>query len=272
MTFVEPVSSSLVFGQLKKIYAHPRFLESEILRRFLTYIVKEMLANKSERIKEYSIAIEVLNKPVNFNPKINGVVRVHARRLRDALQIYYEDFGKYDACIISIPKGRYIPLIQTANHLQVVKNGDFVPLPNQNISKRISIELMPFKTLDIDNLKLIFADHIRLALITELAINSNFHVIYNPGIRQNYRSIKNAVFEPDFIVTGTANFSSKKFRIIIQLTDASTKNKIWTEGFNFKYDITENYKKTSTIRSCIQFCLQKQAGVFMENQFKLAIN
>ena len=50
-------------------------------------------AGRSNTIKEYTIAVNVLNKPVSFKPQHDAIVRIHAGRLRRALNYYYKEPG-----------------------------------------------------------------------------------------------------------------------------------------------------------------------------------
>lgn len=104
-----PVNNDLVYRALEKINAHPLFSGSAILRRFLFYVVNETLAGNARQIKEYTIALHVLNKPINFDVQKDGIVRIHACRLRKTLENYYRTAGSEDGVFILIPKGRYIP-------------------------------------------------------------------------------------------------------------------------------------------------------------------
>src|SRR6516164_8016684 len=105
----ELVSEELIHEQLQKIFDCSVFSVSEILRRFLTYITNETLAGRSNTIKEYTIAINVLNKPNSFKPQQDAIVRIHAGRLRRALHHYYKVSDKDDKIEISVPKGSYVP-------------------------------------------------------------------------------------------------------------------------------------------------------------------
>ena len=82
-------TEDLIHEQLQKIFDCSVFSVSDILRRFLTYITNETLAGRSNTIKEYTIAISVLNKPASFKPQQDAIVRIHAGRLRRALHYYY---------------------------------------------------------------------------------------------------------------------------------------------------------------------------------------
>src|SRR5450631_3694096 len=104
-------TEELVLNQLKKIFLCPAFSVSDILRRFLTYITEETLAGRSNTIKEYTIAVNVLNKPISFKPQHDAIVRIHAGRLRRALNYYYKESGLNDEIEISVPKGSYVPVM-----------------------------------------------------------------------------------------------------------------------------------------------------------------
>jgi len=54
------------------------FLKSERLKRFLSYTVERLLANDTDTLKEYAIALEVFDRSAAYNPKIDAVVRVEA--------------------------------------------------------------------------------------------------------------------------------------------------------------------------------------------------
>src|SRR5258708_5615429 len=51
--------------------------------------------------------MDVFDRPADFDPKTDPVVRVEARQLRFRLAAYYPDRGHRDEVVISIPKGGY---------------------------------------------------------------------------------------------------------------------------------------------------------------------
>src|SRR6516164_238538 len=104
-----PYSDALINEQLQRIFTNPSFSVSDILKRFLHYIVQQTVAGGSNIIKEYTIGVNVLNKPTDFRPQHDAIVRIHAGRLRRALYKYYEEAGVDDQIEISIPKGSYVP-------------------------------------------------------------------------------------------------------------------------------------------------------------------
>ena len=102
-------SKEEIHQQLQKIIADPSFTVSEILQKFLLFVSHETLEGRSNQLKEYTIALKVLNKPLHFNPSQDAIVRIHACRLRRALDRYYRVTGADDPIYVSIPKGSYIP-------------------------------------------------------------------------------------------------------------------------------------------------------------------
>lgn len=76
---------------------------------FLEYTVRQTLDNQHSRLKEYSIAVEVFERPVDFDPRLDSIVRVEARRLRATVEHYYSTEGREDELIIRYRRGNYIP-------------------------------------------------------------------------------------------------------------------------------------------------------------------
>jgi len=106
-------SKGEILHQLQRIFADQTFAVSDILKRFLSFIVEETLEGRSNQIKEYTIGVNVLNKPQSFNPSQDAIVRIHAGRLRRALHYYYKGAGASDTIRIEMPKGSYLPYFMT---------------------------------------------------------------------------------------------------------------------------------------------------------------
>lgn len=98
--------------QVDRILTSDAFAQSQRRRRFLSYIVTEMLAGNGERLKSYTVAIEVFDREKSFDSAANPLVRIEAGRLRDKLRAYYAHEGAYDPIRIDLPKGSYAPLIE----------------------------------------------------------------------------------------------------------------------------------------------------------------
>ncbi len=79
------------------------------LSAFLRFIVERSLAGEGARIKGYTIGVEALGREPSFDPQIDPIVRVEARRLRQRLARYYACEGFDDPVLIELPNGCYVP-------------------------------------------------------------------------------------------------------------------------------------------------------------------
>lgn len=99
-----------VLAQAQKIVASRCFAAAGRLQHFLQFVVERTLKGEAAEVKEYCIGVHVFGRPPHtYNPAIDPIVRVQARRLRDKLQRYYETEGRRDDVILEIPLGSYIP-------------------------------------------------------------------------------------------------------------------------------------------------------------------
>ncbi len=105
-----PIEECDARAAVEALLADAEFRASDRHRRFLRYIVDEFFAGRSDRVKAYTIAIDVFGRPASFNPASDPIVRVEAARLRAALAQYYEGAGERAQLRIDLEKGNYIPL------------------------------------------------------------------------------------------------------------------------------------------------------------------
>ncbi len=106
------IAPEVVRNHLRQVLAHGEFTDSPQLAAFLTYVVERKLEGAEQRIKAYAIATEALGRPTSFDAQNDPIVRVQAKRLRQALQLYYSDPHADDALRITMPVGGYVPEIK----------------------------------------------------------------------------------------------------------------------------------------------------------------
>src|SRR5271170_5776908 len=89
-------------------------LESGILKRapnlqhFLEFVAAEYFSGTADQVKEYSIAVQALHRPEQFDPKSDTIVRVTAHALRKKLEQYYSTEGANHEIQIPLPAGKYV--------------------------------------------------------------------------------------------------------------------------------------------------------------------
>ena len=106
----EPDGRALaVREELRRIVSSAEFADAGRLVRFLTFAVEEALAGRGGMLKESVIGVEVFGRAAGYDPKVDPIVRVQARRLRAKLEAWYQAGGQSSAIRISLPKGGYAP-------------------------------------------------------------------------------------------------------------------------------------------------------------------
>ena len=98
-----------VRAQVQRMTASDVFAASPQLSAFLLFVVEAVLRGQGERLKGYTIGVEVLRRDATFDPQIDPIVRVEATRLRRAIERYYAGAGLDDAIVIELPRGGYVP-------------------------------------------------------------------------------------------------------------------------------------------------------------------
>jgi len=106
---VEPISADAVLPALEKILASPGFASAGRLSRFLRFAVEEHLNGQTDKLKESFLGVELFGRKPSYDPRIDGVVRTEAVKLRARLKQYYDSDGREDELIIDMPKGGYVP-------------------------------------------------------------------------------------------------------------------------------------------------------------------
>ena len=94
--------------QLERILRSDIFQKSPQLSRFLRYCVEQTLLEHQNALKEQILGTEVFHRDA-FDPRLDPIVRVEARRLRAKLDEYYATEGAGDSTIISFQRGDYVP-------------------------------------------------------------------------------------------------------------------------------------------------------------------
>jgi CheY-like chemotaxis protein len=85
------------------------FRQSPRLSRLLIFTIEQALDGAEQRLKEYSIALEVFGKPESFDPRLDSAVRVAARQLRAKIDTYYLTDGAQDPVLVRYRPGEYMP-------------------------------------------------------------------------------------------------------------------------------------------------------------------
>src|SRR6202023_2787540 len=93
----------------RELLAGGMFASSPKLSRFLEFTVERTLAGEGDALKEYRLGVEIYGRPPTYDPRIDPIIRVEARRLRAKLCQFYEATEAQAPVEIEYPKGSYVP-------------------------------------------------------------------------------------------------------------------------------------------------------------------
>ncbi|MIL10002.1 hypothetical protein BZU93_29525, partial [Salmonella enterica subsp. enterica] len=105
----QTISPPSIREALETVLSSATFARSDRARALLRYLVDRQLEGQADRLKGFSIAVDVFGKDADYDPATDAIVRVQAGRLRELLDQYYATEGSADAVRISIPRGSYAP-------------------------------------------------------------------------------------------------------------------------------------------------------------------
>jgi adenylate cyclase len=233
---------------LERILASSCFVQSDRQQRFLEFIVTEALAGRTDRLKGYTIAIEVFDRDVNFDPAVDAIVRVEAARLRAKLREYYDREGRADPVRFELPKGAYaIRMEWRAPETTLspkeppevrTKRGEETNSSHlRPIEDRPSLAVLPFANMSSIAEQEYFADGITDGLITELSrlpglfvISRHSSFVYK-GVSKRAEQI-GAELGIRYLLEGSVQRAADRVRITVQLIDTASGAHLWAERYD----------------------------------------
>jgi TolB-like protein/Tfp pilus assembly protein PilF len=231
-------------AQVNRILASALFVHSKRQCRFLKYIVDQMIEGNTDRLKGYTIGIEVFDRDVSFDPNIDSIVRVEAGRLRSKLREYYHTDGKDDSLLIEIPKGKYSLIIRHR------ESNDEITVPSKPVSDvalndenypKSSIAVLPLRTLSDDIQQDYFSDGMTDAIILALAGEKSLKVISLTSVmrfKNTETPLKQIAKELNVshIIEGTVLKEGNNIRITCQLINSETDFHVWGDKYEREID------------------------------------
>jgi tetratricopeptide (TPR) repeat protein len=227
-TVLNGVPAAEIRTQLDLILRSRAFIQSHRIRRFLQFVVEESLLGQPHRLKEYLIGLEVFDRREAFDPRVDSIVRVEARRLRYKLDEYYRIEGREDSVRIVLRKGSYVPIFEYRN------NGSGASL----IAPRRSVEISPFSIINATPDTTAAAEEIQRRLTHVLIKEGYFQVVARlqpdpaPGEASPVWHGAPALHSSnpaDYVVEGRIEFHDDGFRLLLQLLQSADRAYIWSE-------------------------------------------
>jgi hypothetical protein len=95
-----------------RIIASSTFAKCERLSSLLAYVCDLTLTGRVKELNEQKIGEAVFGRPRNYDSSIDGIVRTQASRLRQRLELYFNEEGLDEPVRIVIPRGGYVPVFE----------------------------------------------------------------------------------------------------------------------------------------------------------------
>jgi TolB-like protein/Tfp pilus assembly protein PilF len=214
-------SEKAIRQQLERILSSATFQQVERLKRFISFIVTEAAAGRSDELKEYVVGVQVFGKEPSFDPRTDPIVRVQARRLRARISRYYHDEGQQDELIIELPKGGYAPVFKRREGRLAARASLTTALASRN-----TVAVVPF------------SDHSENGDLEYFCAGLTQELIYRLTRLKGLRVIAVEADEPDarygagMALRGSVRRSNDTVRVTTHLMDAATGSYLWSESIN----------------------------------------
>jgi tetratricopeptide (TPR) repeat protein len=219
------VPAAEIRSQLDLILRSRAFIQSHRIRRFLQFVVEESLLGQPHRLKEYLIGLEVFDRREAFDPRVDSIVRVEARRLRYKLEEYYRTEGREDGIRIVLRKGSYVPIFEYRSATNGVS-----PL-----SPRRSLEIGLFSLINATSETGAAAEEIQRRLAHVLIKEGCFQVLVVKSQTPASDTASSGITTPapsstaDYLIEGSMEMQEDGFRLLLQLQQGVDGSYIWSE-------------------------------------------
>jgi TolB-like protein len=211
-------------------------------------------------VKEYTVGVEAFGRPADYDPKIDPIVRVQARRLRAKLDEYYATEGATDTVRITLPKGGYVPVFEARptvakpnpprrrgtlalviGAIMVITGIIGVATRDSAGADAQSIAVLPLRNIADDQSRQFVADKATEALITSLAQMNSLRVASGTttrrvsGMHDSLPEMAKAL-KVRWIVEGAVGQERGRLLIKMRVVDATSDRKIWADALTCTQD------------------------------------
>ncbi|HPT28121.1 MAG TPA: hypothetical protein PLZ95_17010 [Bryobacteraceae bacterium] len=243
-----------VQAQLDRILSSSAFSGSDRHRQFLSFVVNQALKGDTSKLNEFVLGFEVFNRGESFDPRIDSIVRVEARRLRERLKKYYDEEGRNDPIVITIRPRSFVPHFEqrvapggspaSPAWLDWLSKRKALVLPLAGVlclaavlavllprimrppgpPQSASILILPFQTLSPASGQEYLGSALADSIITGLGASSGLRILSRGG-QQNPSDGPAA----DYIVEGSVQVKGSQLLVSVKMTDTRAQSYIWAE-------------------------------------------
>jgi adenylate cyclase len=289
---VEPKPGDIRY-HLGRVLGSAAFSASPTSSRLLQYLVEETLAGRAERLKGYSIGIDVFDRKAEFDAGSDSIVRVQMGRLRKMLADYYaSDEGRDASLRFAFPKGSYVPLFESDDGSPPVQPGwwqrnakrvwlslalitlvvgatgfafrDKLFPPPERTEPRLFVA--QFNAVDGSTDTGLIAKGLQHDLIALLSQYPNLEVLGYETVSGEGNGKKISEWHgADYLLSGSVTTGSGTIKVSSELTSVRKGVVLWSDRSNFAYDdIGDVLNSQSDIALSVGAVLGQPDGVIQQ--------
>ncbi|UVC14467.1 hypothetical protein [Mesorhizobium onobrychidis] len=274
-------------------------------RRFLSHVVEETLAGRGDRIKAYSIAVEVFGRDMSFDPQTDPIVRIEAGHLRRGLERYYLTAGHDDPILITIPKGGYVPVFSLrsqpllADPPTPVVSAAVAQLPVRRLPSRLLLPSVlvaflaagasvlawwwtsvrvgapetprvlveSFDDLNGTHAAAAIASGLKQEVVSQLSKFKDIVVVESAA-----EGTDPSISPPRFVLAGSVNLSTDAFRLRVRLLNRADNSVLWAESYDGGLKVAELVKVQTDIARNVSSSLAQAYGVIFQADANLRVD
>ncbi len=261
---------------LDRLLSSETFARSDRMKRFLDFTVSMAIEGRGDELKEYSIGLAAFDKPEDFDPRLDPIVRVEAGRLRSKLNEYYASEGREDDVLIRFPKRSYVPVFESrVPGLAPADDTTLVTTPAPLLvegreafreKKLDSIAVLPFADLSAKQDQDYFCIGITEELINVLGRVDGLSVAARTTVMQfrdgiaDVRAIGQQL-NVQAVLEGSVRTDGKRIRISTQLISVADGYNLWSDVYDQEmsgiFEVQEHIAQS--IAQALKFRLTEEA-------------
>ncbi len=238
-----PVEIQQVREQLDRIVSSKLFRDTTRMKRFLRYVTEETLEGRADRLKGYTIGLEVFDRPDDFDPQADTIVRVQAGQLRRRLDLYYATIGEDDRVRLTVPKGRYAPQFEfrsTSTRKDLRQKPILALLEGGQKASRPGLAVLTFDDLTPGAEANFFAEGLTAEIVGDLVQFRHLRVVVvRPSVcaRTPSMPVKEVGKQLDaqFLLSGSVRRAGNVFRVVVDLIDTESGEIMFQRTFDRQY-------------------------------------
>ena len=292
-------------AQLALILSSADFDATGREHRFLSHVVEETLSGRADRIKAYSIAVEVFGRGESFDPQTDPIVRIEAGHLRRALERYYLTSGQADPILITIPKGGYVPVFSPRSPPSLAEPPAPVVSPTAAeppVRRLASRLLLPaillallaagtsvlawwwttarsgapetprvlvesFEDLTGNDAAAAIASGLKQEVVSQLSKFKDIVVVESAP-----KGDDPSISPPRFVLAGSVNLSGDAFWLRVRLLNRADGSILWADSYNGGLKVADLVKAQADIASNVATSLAQTYGVIFQADANLHVD